>query len=69
MKTKLQLKKAWRKYLAENKDKSKTIGNHHYFRSRYASSFWLKEMEMIYKDYKEVFRAMTPKERPLTELL
>lgn len=52
MKTKLQLKSDWKNYLAEHQKWKRTIDSHHYFRSRYASQFWLKEIEKIYEDVK-----------------
>jgi len=57
MKTKLQLKEDWKKYIAEHPQWKRTIGNHHYFRSRFASKFWLKEIEDIYEEIKKIQRS------------
>jgi hypothetical protein len=54
MKTKLQLKEQWKQYLKDNPQLSKTINKHHYLRTRKASSFWIKEIELIYQEVKEL---------------
>ena len=47
MTVKQQLKAKWKQYLADNPKWKRTINQHHYIRCRYASKFWLKEVEGI----------------------
>lgn len=44
---KILLKSRWKKYISENPTKKRTIGRHHYFRTRYSSRFWLKEIDNL----------------------
>lgn len=44
---KKELKEKWKKFVTDNPQWYRKIGNHHYFRSRYASKFWLKEIETL----------------------
>ena len=41
------LKGRWKQYISEHPEWTKKIGKHHYIRSRFASKFWLKEIENI----------------------
>lgn len=41
---KKKLRAEWKQYMADNPQLKRTLGNHHYFRSRYASKFWLKKI-------------------------
>lgn len=40
-----QLKEEWKKYLADHPQWCKKIGNHHYFRTRHSSRFWIKKIK------------------------
>jgi hypothetical protein len=43
--TKKELKEEWHKWLGENPRWKRTINNHHYIRTRYASKFFLSRLE------------------------
>lgn len=44
-----EIKKRWKQYLLDHPEWCKKVGNHHYFRSRYYSRFWLDEIIKIIK--------------------
>ena len=48
------LKLKWKKFLANNPQWSKKIGQHHYFRSRYASKFWLEVIKNLEEGTKDI---------------
>lgn len=49
MTLKQELKQKWKTFIMseENSKYRRTIGDHHYFRTRYSSRFWLNEIDKL----------------------